>query len=43
MSFFSVQQCHVAVRETRLHSSRAKQVITTVCVADALEGEGEES
>lgn len=33
----------VTFKKARLHSSRAKQVIPTVCVGDALEGEGEES
>lgn len=36
-----MQLCHV--QKTRLRSSRAKQVIPTVCVGDAVEGEGEES
>lgn len=36
-----MQWCHV--RKTRWRSSRAEQVIPTVCVGDAVEGEGEES
>lgn len=47
-SLFIVSRCLIfssfsSLTSRRLNSSRAKQVRATVCVGDALEGEGEES
>lgn len=42
-TFFHFVYCHGPLRGTRRHSSRAAQVRATVCVGDALEGEGDAS